>query len=76
MSKIRWVSLKAKEEKLRELEQRCSLNSHPELLNNALALFKWAVEMREQGSVIVAINENKNKLHELSLEVLDRIPPK
>lgn len=43
-------------EEMEDLQQLCGMTSKKELLNNALEMFKWGVEQRQQGYVIKSVD--------------------
>jgi hypothetical protein len=43
------------------------------LVNNALALFEWAVRERKRNRIIASIDEDSERFHEVHMPVLDRI---
>jgi hypothetical protein len=55
------------------MQKVCKVKTQGELFNNALALFGWAVNHRENGRQIASVDHRNGKLSELSLGALDLI---
>jgi len=47
--------------------------NYPDLLNNAVAMVGWAVRHVQSGHVIVAFDDRKNVMKELSMPFLEHI---
>lgn len=63
-------------EKLQELEslmQECGIRTKKDLINNALTLFKWAVNKRKSGHEIVAVNPKSKRYVELDMPALSAV---
>lgn len=66
----------AETKRLRELAERCGLESDTELVNVALSLLEWAVTMREGGGQIEAANYTTQHRIILSNSVLNAVKPR
>jgi|SRR6185369_1614276 len=70
------VQMDLSEERIAELEQliaKTGMTTRKDLFENALTLFEWAVEQREHGRIIVALDERENIYRELVMPGLASI---
>ena len=70
------IQIEMNEDKLRELEslmQECGIRTKKDLMNDALTLFKWAVNKRKSGHEIVAVNSEKGRYTELHMLALSAV---
>ena len=58
---------------LRALMEQCGISTQRDLLNNALALFAWAVNERSTGRIIASVDEENMKFKELTMPALQRV---
>jgi hypothetical protein len=63
----------AKLKQIRELMRVADFKNYPDLLNNAVAMVGWAVRHVQSGHVIVAFDDRKNVMKELSMPFLEHI---
>lgn len=70
---VRWeVELdRARAEELARLQMASGCRTKKELFNNALTLFKWAIEKRTGGFRIQSVNEQTGEVKELDMPVLE-----
>lgn len=64
------------ENKLYELEslmRECGIRTKKDLINNALTLFKWAVNKRKSGHEITAVNFESKEYFELEMPALSAV---
>jgi hypothetical protein len=54
----------------------CGIATKAELINNALTLFKWAVNKSGEGKIVAAINEKEEIYQELEMPTLSRVREK
>jgi hypothetical protein len=65
-----------KQEEIERLMARCEIATKKELINNALTLFKWAVDKIGEGKVVAAIIEGEEIYQELQMPPLSRVREK
>lgn len=69
------IQLELPEDRVRNLEnlmEETGLATKKDLLNDALALFQWAVRERMSGRIIASVDEQNNRYKELTMASLDR----
>ena len=75
MASVR-IQIEIDEDRMQELEslmQECDMRTKKELFNNAIALFKWAVNKRKSGSEIVAVNPEAGEYVKLDTPTLSAV---
>jgi len=58
---------------MKSLMQECGILTEKDLINNALTLFRWAVNKRKSGHEIAAVNHESNRYIELDISALSAI---
>lgn len=56
-----------------DIKKDVMAHSRAEVVKNALAIFRWAIDKVGQGYRIVAINESESLAKELSLPIFDQM---
>ncbi len=64
---------KSRASQLQSLMASGDFKSYSELVNNAVTLVAWAVKHVQNGEVIVAFDERRNKMKELSMPFLQHV---
>jgi hypothetical protein len=75
MATIR-LRIEIDEDRVQELEslmQECGIRTKIELFNNAITLFKWAVNNRRAGREIAAVNPDGGQYIELDMPALSAV---
>jgi hypothetical protein len=73
------IQFELPEEKIKELEAimaEARITTKKDLFNNALTLWEWAVQERQNGRTIASIDEDNKKYKELVMPALLAIRPK
>jgi hypothetical protein len=60
-------------EHLDRLIEKCGLDTRKDLINNALALFDWAVSETESGKIITSLDESSSNYQQIVLPALKNI---
>ncbi len=60
-------------ERMDSLMEKCGLDTRKDLINNALALFEWAVSETENGKLIAALDESSSNYQQIILPALKNI---
>ncbi len=63
-------------ETLNELQEAGDLRTKKELLDNAFTLLKWAVRQKQEGHLIVSVNQKTGAVRELEFPYLQRAAEK
>lgn len=65
---------------IESLMKDCEMGTKKELFNNSLTLLQWAVGQVKKGNIIASIDEENERINELTMPVLMRVaalhPPK
>ena len=64
---------KEKLEELKSLMRDCGIRTKKDLFNNALTLFKWAVNKRKSGHEIMAVNTEDDHYVEFDMPSLSAV---
>ena len=70
------IQIELSEEQLHHYEKlmkKCGMRTKKDLINNALTLLEWAINARENGSVIAAIDEEDGRYAEVLLPIFSNI---
>ena len=73
------IQFELPEEKVKELEAimaEARITTKKDLFNNALTLWEWAVQERQNGRTIASVDEDNKKYKELVMPALLAIRPK
>ncbi len=71
IQKVQFELSTEKVQEIAQLLQETDLRTKKELFNNALTLFKWAVNQRKAGKIIAAVDEKQEKYKEITMPALD-----
>lgn len=66
------------QDKIDEIEQLMAATHTPTkkaFVNNAITLLKWAIRQRQNGYLVTSYDEERDRLRELEMPILDRIKP-
>lgn len=58
---------------LDELKDRLGIKTRAALLNDAITLFKWAINERQTGNIIAAVNEKEDTYKEIQMASFPKI---
>lgn len=56
---------------IEDLKKKTGTSTYKDFFNNALALFSWAVQQREEGRVIMSLDERKKEYREMQMPSLE-----
>lgn len=63
----------ARLKQIKDLIRIADFKNYPDMLNNAVSLMGWAIRHVQEGRVIVAFDERRNAMKELSMPFLEHI---
>ena len=55
------------------LKKIAGLGSRKEVLDNALSMFKWAIDQTEKGRAIVSLADDEKSYRELAMPCFDNV---
>ncbi len=69
------LNIKADKKQIETLKELTEIGSNQELLNNAIALFTWAIKEKAEGHIIGSIDESKKgkSYKEIVMPALEKV---
>jgi hypothetical protein len=60
-------------QQIKSLMYRADFKTHSDLFNNAVTVVEWAIRQVESGSVIAAVDTDRDRMRELSMPFLKHV---
>jgi hypothetical protein len=74
MKRVQFEVPEDRVDQMDKLQSTLGLSTRKQLLNNALAILKWAVDQRQLGRKVASIDEQENSYNELVMPSLQHVP--
>lgn len=71
--RIQYELSKEKNKEIEKMMQETEIRTKRDFIDNAIALFEWAIKQRRDGNIISSVNEESNEYKEIIMPSLSNV---